>query len=65
MYSDDRFWVGGILFDFLTQPGDVIVDGACDREVVIPPNFIEQLLTGDGLAPVFNEISEDLELARR
>ena len=53
-----------VLFDFLTQPGDVVIDRARNRSATITPNFVEQLIACDDFTSTPDQIAQDLKLAR-
>jgi len=65
MDGDDVFGIGGPIFKFLPELCDVIIDRSSKRKVVISPDGVEQLITGDGLAAMLDEILQDVEFARR
>src|SRR3954470_17514520 len=52
-------------FELPSQVGHEHLDGVRDRERVIPPNLVEQLLAADHQALVAHQILEQLELALR
>src|SRR5687768_332103 len=43
-------------FDFLTQFGDKVIDGAGRRKLLVPPHFVQDLLACDDLPGVLNKI---------
>jgi hypothetical protein len=53
-----------VLLDFLTQSRDVIVYGSRQRKIVVPPNFIEQLIARNSLPTMLDEVLEHPEFAR-
>jgi len=58
--------IGGILFQPLTEPHDVIVNGARGSGVVlVAPDFVEQLFAGNHALEVFRHELQNLELLRR
>ena len=58
-------WIRRILFDLLTQPGDVVVDRARNRGAAVTPNFVEQLIACDNLTSMADEVAQDLKFASR
>src|SRR3954451_6035093 len=52
-------------FELSSQVGHEHLDGVRDRERVIPPNLVEQLLTADHQPLVAHQVLEQLELALR
>ena len=54
---------GWVRFDLLSQPGDMVVDGARDRSAFISPNFIKQLIARDNLTSMPDQVTQDLKLA--
>src|SRR5438552_12430177 len=65
MNSDDMAGVAGNIFYLLAQFGDVHVDGARQRETVVAPHRVEQLIAGYDLAAMLDKVSENFELPRR
>ena len=65
MHGDEVARVRRLVLDLLAQLGHVHVDGAGERDRVVAPDRVEQLLAGDHLAPVLGEVLEQPELARR
>lgn len=55
---------GRAVFDLLAQLGDVVVDRARQRKLVVAPDFIEQLVAGYGFALVLYEVFENFKFAR-
>ena len=51
----------GILFEFLTQPQNMAVDGACARIVFVTPDLIQQLVARNDQPRVLNQVSQGLE----
>lgn len=43
MHGNNQLRLGGVFFDLLAQPGDVIINRSSKGEVVIAPDFIQQL----------------------
>jgi hypothetical protein len=64
MHGDDELRLGGVLFDLLAQSGDVIVNRSSEGEVIITPDFIQQLIARDCFATPRDEVSQNLEFAR-
>ncbi len=54
--------VGGVDLNLLTQPADVDIHGAAVTHVLVAPHLIEQLLTGEDLALIEHQESQQLEL---
>jgi hypothetical protein len=54
--------VGGVAFEFLTQPKDVIIDSPRTRIALIPPRCIQQLFARDYALGILRQELEDLEL---
>src|SRR5687768_10966636 len=52
-------------FDLLAEPGDVDVDRACGWHGVVAPHFVEEFFAGQRGASMFDEVLQQLELARR
>jgi len=65
MYGDDVLRLGGILFDLLAQPGNMIVNGARNRETIVSPHVIKQLVARDRLTAALNEVIQYFEFALR
>src|SRR6185503_5535208 len=65
MNSNDVLRCGRVFFDFLSQPGDMIINRARNRCAVIPPNFIQQLIARDDLTSMPDQVTQDLKFARR
>ena len=61
--GDDVPRLGRVGFDFLPQPGDVVVNGARNRSAVIPPNVVEQLIARDDLTATPDQVAQDLRFA--
>jgi hypothetical protein len=64
MHGDDVLRLGGVLLDLLPQSGDVIINRSGEGKVLIAPNFIEQLITRNWFATMFDEVFQDLEFTR-
>src|SRR3954453_8307893 len=60
--EESRFPTG---FELPSQVGDEHLDGVRDRERVVAPHLVEQLLAGDHQALVAHQVLEQLELALR
>ena len=65
MHRDDVLGVRGVVLDLLAELGDVHVHGAGEGDGVVVPDGVEELLAGDDLAAVLDEVGEELELAGR
>ena len=61
--GNDVLRLGWIRFDFLTQPGDMVVNRARNRVATIPPNFVEQLIACDDFTSTPDQVAQDLEFA--
>src|SRR6185369_4115702 len=48
--------------DLLAQLDDEVVDGAVGRVRLEPPNLVEDLVAGDGLAALLPEHAQELDL---
>src|SRR5262249_52952508 len=55
---DDVLWIFRIVFDFLTQPRDMNIDGSCQRNGLIAPHFLEQFVAREHDAFPLDEVSE-------
>src|ERR1044071_1788126 len=65
MNGDDVVRVAGSVFDLLAELGDVHVNGACERQALVAPDVVEELVAADDLAATLDEVAHDLELAGR
>src|SRR5688500_4109934 len=63
--GDDVLRVAGIVFELLSEPRDVQVDGARRRHRVVAPDLVEQLVAAERGAAMFDEILQQLEFACR
>lgn len=62
--GDDVLRFRRIRFDFLSQPGDMVIDRTRNRAAFIAPNLIQQLIACDDLTLMTNQITQDLKFAR-
>ena len=63
--GDDVFWPGGIVFYFLTQFEDEVVDRAGAQGLIISPDIFQQLIATDRLVAVLPEKFQQLKFFRR
>lgn len=63
MDSDDVLRFRRVVLDFLTQPGDMIINRARDRSALVSPNFVEQLIAGDYFTAMPDQVVQDLKFA--
>ena len=63
--GDDVAGVVGLGLELGPQLGDVVVDGAGDRQLVIAPDVAQQLLAADHFVAMRDQIAQQLELAGR
>jgi hypothetical protein len=57
----DEAWILGIGLDFVSEHGDVVIDGAGGGKSAVTPNEIKEALAGDGFAGVLGEETENGE----
>src|SRR5258708_37441718 len=65
VHGQEELRVGGTRLDLLAQLGDVNVDGARQRRLVVAPDLVEQAVARDHLAAVLDEVPQEAHLARR
>jgi len=58
----EMYGLSGILFEFSTEPQNMIVDGAGAGIVFVAPDFIEQLIARDDQPWILSQILQSLEL---
>src|SRR4030095_8162074 len=61
---DDVLGLGRVALDLLAQRGHVHVDGARLQHAGIAPDVLEQLAARDERPAVFDEVAQQLEIAR-
>src|SRR5215471_15339140 len=59
--GEDQFGFLGILFQLLTEAGDVGVDGSGERVGVVSPDGAEEFVARDGCARAVHQVAEKLE----
>ena len=64
MYCDDVPRLSRVLLDLLAEPSDVIVDSTSEGEIVIAPDFIEELVARNRFTKVLDEVFHHSEFAR-
>src|ERR1044071_1112623 len=65
MHRDDVVRVSWRILDLLPELRDVHVDRARQREVLVPPDDVEEAVARHDLAAVLDEVLQDVEFARR
>src|SRR5947199_2173364 len=65
VHGEDQLGARRVALQFLTQRGGVDVHRAGGGHGVVPPDLVEQLVSGEQRAPVLDEVGEELELQRR
>src|SRR5215212_4224390 len=63
MNRNDVLRLRWVRFDFLTQPGDMIINRAGNGTALISPNFVQQLIACDDFTATPNQVAQDLKLA--
>ena len=64
MNSNNVLRRGRVLFDFLPQSGDMVINRARDRRAVVAPNFVEQLISRYDFTSMPYQVVQDLKFAR-
>jgi hypothetical protein len=64
MHGDDVLRLGGVLLDLLSQSGDVIINRSSKGEILIAPDFIQQLVARDRFPTPRDEVFQNLEFVR-
>src|SRR5690606_25329300 len=60
--SDNALRVGGIFFDFLTQPANVNIHGATTPTVIPAPNSLQDKVAAEHNAPVLSQEEQQIVL---
>ena len=58
----DQARVRGVFLQFLAEPADMDIHGACVADVIVTPDVMQQLVAGENCPTVAHEIREQLEL---
>ena len=59
-HGENKFRLGGILFELAAQAANVRIDGAGKRAGVVTPNRAQQLAAQNGSAAALQQIAKEL-----
>src|SRR5689334_1504752 len=54
--------VCGVFFQFLTQPADMHINGACITRVIVAPDIMQQLVTSQHSPTITYKVGKQIEL---